>query len=118
MSYEEEKNALKEEFDVKFAALVKEEDAAMIRGLDSEYDVKRKMLMREENKRLKALKEKDKKLELACFEKTEFLELLDRNILSCSIPLEIMGEKIYQLFVNKEKRKKIYIEPLLEKRGE
>ena len=28
---------------------------------------------------LKALKEKDKKLELACFEKTEFLELLDRN---------------------------------------
>ena len=57
MSYEEEKNALKEEFDVKFAALAKEEDAAMIRGLDSEYDVKRKM-MREENKRLKALKEK------------------------------------------------------------
>lgn len=67
---------------------------------------------------LRALKEKDKDLELACFEKTEFLELLDRNILSCSIPLEIMGEKIYQLFVNKEKRKKIYIEPLLEKRGE
>ena len=66
---------------------------------------------------LKALKEKDKKLELACFEKTEFLELLDRNILSCSIPLEIMGEKIYELFANKEKRKKIYIEPLLEKRG-
>ena len=31
MSYEEEKNALKEEFDVKFAALAKEEDAAMIR---------------------------------------------------------------------------------------
>lgn len=67
---------------------------------------------------LKALKEKDKELELACFEKTEFLELLDRNILSCSIPLEIMGEKIYELFANKEKRKKIYIEPLLEKRGE
>ena len=58
MSCEEEKNALKEEFDVKFAALAKEEDAAMIRGLASEYDVKRKMMMREENKRLKALKEK------------------------------------------------------------
>lgn len=58
MSYEEEKNALKEEFDAKFAALAKEEDAAMIRGLDSEYDAERKMLMREENKRLKALKEK------------------------------------------------------------
>ena len=27
MSYEEEKNALKEEFDVKFATLAKEEDA-------------------------------------------------------------------------------------------
>ena len=49
---------MKEEFDAKFAALAKEEDAAMIRGLDSEYDVERKMLMREENKRLKALKEK------------------------------------------------------------
>ena len=58
MSYEEEKNALKEEFDAKFAALAKEEDAAMIRGLDSEYDVERKRLMREENKRVKALKEK------------------------------------------------------------
>ena len=62
MSYGEEKNTLKEEFDVKFAALEEEEDETMriglIRGLDSEYDVKRKMLMREESNRLKKLKEK------------------------------------------------------------
>ena len=67
---------------------------------------------------LKALKGKNRELELACFEKTEFLELLDRRILSCSISLETMGEKIYEMFVSRENRKKIYIEPLLEVEGE
>lgn len=62
---------------------------------------------------LKALKKEKRELELACFEKTEFLELLDMEILSCSIPLEEMGEKVYELFLNREKRKKIYIEPIL-----
>lgn len=62
---------------------------------------------------LKALKEREKKIQLACFEKTDFFQLLDREIISCSIPLEEMGEKIYELFINKSKNKKIYIEPIL-----
>ena len=67
---------------------------------------------------LKALKGEKRDFELASFEKTEFLELLDKEVLSCSIPLEEMGEKIYELFDMKEKKKKIYIEPVLEKKGE
>lgn len=67
---------------------------------------------------LKAFKNEKTFFELSCFEKTEFIELLDKNILSCSIPLKKMGEEIYKLFVNKEKNKKIYIEPLLEKGGD
>ncbi len=62
---------------------------------------------------LKALKEREKEIQLACFEKTDFFQLLDREIISCSIPLEEMGEKIYELFINKGKNKKIYIEPIL-----
>lgn len=62
---------------------------------------------------LKALKEREKEIQLACFEKTDFFQLLDREIISCSIPLEEMGEKIYELFINKSKNKKIYIEPIL-----
>lgn len=62
---------------------------------------------------LKALKEKERDIQLACFEKTEFFQLLDMEIISCSIPLEEMGEKIYELFITKEKKKKIYIEPIL-----
>lgn len=62
---------------------------------------------------LKALKEREKEIQLACFEKTDFFQLLNREIISCSIPLEEMGEKIYELFINKSKNKKIYIEPIL-----
>ena len=62
MTYQEEKKALKEEMDKKFIALVKEEGEAMrkglLQGLDSEYDISRKKLMQEQNKRLKELKEK------------------------------------------------------------
>ena len=67
---------------------------------------------------LKALKNEKTFLELSCFEKTEFIELLDKEVISCSIPLKKMGEEIYKLFVNKEKNKKIYIEPLLKKGGD
>lgn len=67
---------------------------------------------------LKALKGGNRDFELASFEKTEFLELLDKEVLSCSIPLEKMGEKIYELFDKREKNKKIYIEPVLEKKGD
>lgn len=62
---------------------------------------------------LKALKNQKKKIDLACFEKTDFLELLDEEILSCSIPLEDMGKNIYELFISKDKKKKIYIEPII-----
>ena len=64
MSYQEEKKILKEELDKKFSALAAEENEAMkkglVRGLDSEYDVRRKKLMQEQNRRLKELKEKYK----------------------------------------------------------
>lgn len=62
MTYQEEKIILKEELDKKFAALAKEENEAMrkglVSGLDSEYDVKRKKLIQEQNRLLKNLKEK------------------------------------------------------------
>lgn len=62
MTYQEEKQILKEELDQKFADLWKEEEEAMrkglIRGLDSEFDARRKKLVQEQNRRLKELKEK------------------------------------------------------------
>lgn len=62
MTYQEEKKILKEDLDKKFAALAKEENEAMrkglVRGFDSEYDAKRKKLVQEQNRRLKNLKEK------------------------------------------------------------
>lgn len=62
MTYQEEKKILKEEMDKKFSTLVAEENEAMkkglVRGLDSEYDIRRKKLMQEQNRRLKELKEK------------------------------------------------------------
>lgn len=64
---------------------------------------------------LKALKENEKEIELGCFENMEYQDILDKEIISCSIPLEKMGEEIYNLFINKEKNKKIYIEPILVK---
>lgn len=63
---------------------------------------------------LKALKENKKEIELACFEKTEFLDILDLKIISCSISLEEMGEEMYKLFLSGDRRKKIYIEPKLD----
>lgn len=63
---------------------------------------------------LKAQKEEKREIQLACFEKVDFFELLNMDIVACSIPLKRMGKEIYELFISKEKNKKIYIEPVLE----
>ncbi|WP_300390970.1 LacI family DNA-binding transcriptional regulator [Fusobacterium sp.] len=64
---------------------------------------------------LKALKEERREIQLACFERVDFFDLLDREVVACSIPLKKMGEEICELFISKEKSKKVYIEPVLEK---
>ena len=62
MTYQEEKLLLKKDLDEKFKALEKEEREAMkenkVHGLDSEFALKRKNLVREQNRRLEELKEK------------------------------------------------------------
>lgn len=64
---------------------------------------------------IKAMQERKKlSLELACFERTDFLELLNMEILSCHIPLEKMASEIHNLFIEGTTDKKIYIEPILE----
>lgn len=66
---------------------------------------------------LKALKEENKKLALACFEKTDIFDLLDMDLIYCNIPLDEMGKEIYQLFIDKNEKDKKYIEPIfLEKK--
>ena len=63
---------------------------------------------------LKAMKTLDKDIELSCFEEIEYLEVLGINVISCKIPLDVIGEKTYSLFfTDKSKRKKTYIEPIL-----
>lgn len=62
---------------------------------------------------LKNYKNYNKKLQISCFEKTEFLDILNFDIKTGSIPLDDMATEIYNLFIKKEKNKKIYIEPTL-----
>ena len=63
---------------------------------------------------LKSMKPSTKKIELSCFEETEYLDLLEINVICCKIPLDLIAEKMYTLFFSdKSKRKKIYIEPIL-----
>ncbi|WP_291259944.1 substrate-binding domain-containing protein, partial [Fusobacterium sp.] len=64
---------------------------------------------------LKALKKERREIQLACFERVDFFDLLDKEVVACSIPLKKMGEEICKLFISKEKSKKVYIEPVLEK---
>lgn len=61
---------------------------------------------------IKALKEKNRSLRLACFESLELLEILDYKILSYDIPMDIMGKKAFELLKNNLKEK-IYIEPIM-----
>ena len=83
MGYQEEKKILKEEMDKKFSTLVAEENEAMkkglVRGLDSEYDIRRKKLMQEQNRRLKELKEKYKEDFLKVTNGYEFEEFKKRH---------------------------------------
>lgn len=62
MTYQDEKEKLKQDMDKKFNALAKAELEATLsgetRGLDSKYDIRRKELMQEQNQRLSALKKK------------------------------------------------------------
>lgn len=62
---------------------------------------------------LKAQKEEKKDIELGCFEKNELLEILGIEVISCEIPLKKMGEEIGKMFLNKDKNRKVYIEPIL-----
>lgn len=67
---------------------------------------------------LKASRELKKDIDLACFEELKILRIFDIKVLACEIPLNIMGEKVFELFfTEKNKRKKIYVEPIL-KEGE
>ena len=68
---------------------------------------------------LKAAREIKKDIDLACFEELNFLNIFDIEVLACKIPLNIMGEKVFELFfTDKNKRKKIYIEPILKEGDE
>ena len=61
---------------------------------------------------LKALKEKNKKVALACFEKTDIFDILDMDLIYCNIPLEQMGKEIYELFISGNLKEKKYIQPI------
>lgn len=66
---------------------------------------------------LRALREKNKKLALACFEQTEIFDLLNMDLIYCNIPLDEMGKEIYTLFETQNKEDKKYIKPIfLEKK--
>ena len=68
---------------------------------------------------LKAAREIKKNIELACFEELDILDIFNIKVLACKIPLNIMGEKVFELFfTDKNKRKKIYIEPILKEGDE
>lgn len=62
---------------------------------------------------LKAFKNSDRNLRFACFEKTDYLDILDIDIKFLKVPLDRIAEEIYRLFITKEKKQKIYIEPVL-----
>lgn len=62
---------------------------------------------------LKALKEKNKKVDLACFEKTDIFDILDIELMYCNIPLDEMGKEIYEMFINQNIVEKKYIRPKL-----
>lgn len=62
---------------------------------------------------LKEHKKNRKKIELACFEKTEFLDILDLDIITMEVPFDKIADEIYHLFETKESNKKIRIEPEL-----
>lgn len=58
---------------------------------------------------LKAMKTLNKDIELSCFEEIEYLEVLGINVISCKIPLDVIGEKhIHSFSQIKVKEKNIY----------
>lgn len=62
---------------------------------------------------LKEYKNNQKNIDIACFEKTDFLDILNLEILAMNLPLSKMADEIYTLFETKNENKKIYIEPEL-----
>ena len=56
----------------------------------------------------------NKKFQLASFEYTEFLGALQSDVISCKIPFDIIGKKVYEMFESEKKSGKLYIEPILE----
>ena len=48
------------------------------------------------------------------FECTDFLGALQSDVISCKIPFDIIGKKVYEMFESEKKSGKLYIEPILE----
>lgn len=62
---------------------------------------------------LKAFKKSKQNIEFACFEKTEFLDILDLDIKTLEVPFDKIAKEMYGLFNEKAKHQKIYVEPKL-----